>query len=157
MLKREPFKQIHFWVSRLEEILSHGLVKRKRQACTLHRTLCEQINQHTGKIVLLMLLVLMIGTVGVMVKRQQVAPGQEKTAGEQLLHHTKEIGSVLAQPILSCIDQRLDLQSWEKQLAQIVQQDSLSSKDSTFLLQLNLYLSSDSLFQGYHESIDPIP
>ena len=152
MSKREHFEQVRYQLTQLKKTLGHTFARIKQKVNTWRCSMEQRIDRHSGKIVLLMLMVLVAGTVGVTFQRNG-NDEQDQNTRKQLLDQASKISSELTKPIISGIGQQLDLLNLEHQLEQIIRKDSLNNDDSVFLLQLNKYLNKDSLFKAYPNKV----
>lgn len=147
MLRKEHFRRMRCWIEQAEKTFQYTLRRRNKHFKNWSQVAYDYLCPHTGKVIICMLLILIIGVIGAILKRSQMDSKAERTAGERILKQTKNLGSALTKPIISGIDQELDVLFMERKLADILRKDTLNSEDSTFLLQLDEYLNGVSMYQ----------
>ena len=118
-----------------------------RFAHSVKNALLEYLQYHKGKTVLIMLLILIAGTVGSILRRSNMKDNEEVIAGETFFRRTKDVVKRVAKPIVSGVSEQSEVLLLESKLSQILSKEVLTQEDSIFLLQLDKYLDRISLYK----------
>ena len=131
------------------ETVSQNLFRRGNEYFqTGKNNLLDYLRIHRGKVVLIMFLTLLLGTIGAVLRRASVRENEDRISGEAVLRKTKEVAKRVAEPIISGVSKQTDVLLLESQLSHILTKDSLTQEDSVFLQQLDEYLNGVSQYRG---------